>query len=146
MRLLRFGFPALLLATVAVAIENMIHTRGINRIRHYYVELAPDVARYFIHSTHDDVAGALQGMGIVPSKWQHFVTNAGMVSVINSVLAGVFAGMVAEFTTPLPIYGVIAVGLGVVALTVAAQHRYQLSKYAEIDKGLETLFPSDAPR
>jgi hypothetical protein len=51
---------------IQTAIENMIHSRGINRIRHYYVEPAPEVARYFIHSTHDDAAGALHGMGIVP--------------------------------------------------------------------------------
>src|ERR1043165_1375795 len=114
-------FPSLLFLgfatferAIQTAIENMIHSRGINRIRHFYVELAPEVGRYFIHSTHDDVAGALHNMGIIPraseSKWQLLVTNAGTVSVINSVLAGVFAGMLARFASPWPVS--VCAGLG----------------------------------
>ncbi len=129
---------------IQTAIENMIHTRGINRIRHYYVELAPEIRRYFIHSTHDDVTGALKGMGIPSSSnWQHFVTNAGTVAVINSTLAGAFAGMLVRFLTPLNLYGVIGTGIAVVAAAAVAHHRYQMRRYAESEKGLETLFPSE---
>ncbi len=130
---------------IQTAIENMIHSRGINRIRHYYVELAPEVGPYFIHSTHDDVAGALHDMGIVPreSKWQHFVTNAGTVSVINSALAGVFAGMPARFASPWPVNACAGLGAAVFALSVYAHRRYQLNRYAEFEGRLKTLFPSE---
>lgn len=126
------------------AIENMIHSRGINRIRHYYTEVAPEISRYFIHSTHDDVEGVLQGMGIIPSDWQHFVTNAGMVAVINSILAGVFAGLLMRFATSLPIY--ISAGLGVVVffVSVAMHHRHQMKTYVEFEKKLKILFPSES--
>src|SRR5215217_6474341 len=38
-------------------IEDMIEARSINRVRHYYTEVAPGVKDYFILSTHDDMAG-----------------------------------------------------------------------------------------
>jgi len=145
-------FPSLLFLgfatferAIQTAIENMIHSRGINRIRHYYVELAPEVGRYFIHSTHDDVAGALHNMGILPreSKWQHFVTNAGTVSVINSVLAGVFTAMLSRFASPWPIYVCAGLGVLVFAFSVYAHRRYQINRYVEFEGRLKTLFPSE---
>lgn len=133
---------------IQTAIENMIHSRGINRIRHYYVELAPEIRPYLIHSTHDDVAGALYDMGIVPSnsEWQHFVTNAGTVAVINSVLAGVFAGMFSKFATPLSLYASAGLGIVVFAVSVAMHRRYQTNKYVEFEKQLAIRFPSDSKR
>jgi hypothetical protein len=145
-------FPSLLFLgfvtferALQTAIENMIHSRGINRIRHYYVELAPEVGRYFIHSTHDDVAGAVQNMGIVPKEswWQHLVTNAGMVAVVNSVLAGVFTGMLVRFVTSLPVYVAAGAGVAVFLVSVIAHHSYQLKKFTEFEGRLKTLFPTD---
>lgn len=129
---------------IQTAIENMIHSRGINRIRHYYVELAPEVRPYFIHSTHDDVAGVLQGMGVPPSEWQHFVTNAGTVAVINSVLAGVFAGLLCRFVPSLPLYVRVGLGIAVFAVSVVAHRRHQGRRYEETERKLDTLFPSDS--
>lgn len=146
-------FPSLLFLgfvtferAIQTAIENMIHSRGINRIRHYYVETAPEMGRYFIHSTHDDVAGAVQNMGIVPEEswWQHLVTNAGMVAVVNSVLAGVFAGMLVRFATSLNVYVAAGLGVAVFVAGVVTHHRYQVKKYIEFEGRLKTLFPSDS--
>jgi hypothetical protein len=75
------------------AIEDVIYARGINRIRHLYVELAPQVQDYFILSTHDDRAGTFLNLAILPSWLQLLVTTAGMISVINSILAGAFIGL-----------------------------------------------------
>lgn len=145
-------FPSLLFLgfvtferAIQTAIENMIHSRGINRIRHYYVETAPEMGRYFIHSTHDDVAGAVQNMGIVPreSWWQHLVTNAGMVAVVNSVLAGVFAGMLTRFASSLHVYYAAGAGLAVFASSLVAHYRYQMRRFTEFEGRLKTLFPSD---
>ena len=35
---------------VQIMIADVVNAVGINRIRHYYVELAPEVSRYFVHS------------------------------------------------------------------------------------------------
>ncbi len=89
------------------------------------------------------MAGALHNMGIIPreSKWQHFVTNAGTVSVINSVLAGVFAAMLFRFASPWPIYVSAGLGVAVFALSVYAHRRYQMNRYVEFEGRLKTLFP-----
>src|SRR5919197_1462309 len=36
---------------VQVAVEDMIHARGMARIRHYYAEIAPSMRRYLVHAT-----------------------------------------------------------------------------------------------
>jgi hypothetical protein len=123
------------------ALEDWVYTCEINRIRHYYVELAPEVRRYFIQSIHDDETGALQGLGLNPSKWQYFLTSSGMVAVINSVLAGVFAGMLLRFALSLPIYAAAGSGIAVFLVSVIVHNRYQLYKFAQVESRLEILFP-----
>jgi hypothetical protein len=143
-------FPSLFFLSIVTfdrvlqtALEDWVYACEINRIRHYYVELAPEIKRYFLQSTHDDAPGALQGIGIHPAKWQFFLTSSGMVEVINSVLAGVFAGMLSRFAFSLPIYVGAGLGIAVFVISVAA-HRYQLNKFAEVGRRMETLFPSNS--
>jgi predicted benzoate:H+ symporter BenE len=87
----------------------------------------------------------VQNMGIIPEEswWQHLVTNAGMVAVVNSVLAGVFAGMLTRFASSLHVYYAAAAGLAVFAASVVAHQRYQLKRYTEFEGRLKTLFPSE---
>jgi hypothetical protein len=128
------------------AVEDIIYARGINRIRHYYVELAPEVRRYFIQSIHDDTAGALQGMGIVPtdSKWEFFQTSSGMVAVINSVIGGAFAGLLGRFLFSLPVYADFGLGVAFFVVGVFVQRQYIVRKFADLESRLEALFPSDS--
>lgn len=146
-------FPSLLFLGIftfkrvlQTAVEDIIYARGINRIRHYYVELAPETQRYFIQSIHDDTQGALKGMGIVPtdSKWDLFQTSSGMVAVINSVIGGVFAGLLGRFLFSLPIYADFGLGVALFVLGVLAQRHYIVKKFADLDSRLEALFPSDS--
>ena len=84
-------------------IEDYIYVRGINRIRHFYIEVAPETAPYFVLSAHDDVPGVRRSMGIpVQSRWQRFLTSASTISIINSLVGGVLAGAVVHgaFTPP----------------------------------------------
>lgn len=143
-------FPSLLFLgfvtferAIQTAIENMLLSRGINRIRHYYLETAPEVKKYFIQSANDDIDGALYNMGIVPntSAWQHFVTNAGMISVINSILAGVFSGMITRFALSLDTYFCAGIGIIIFILSAYLHHVYQMRKYVNFESGMEILFP-----
>ena len=145
-------FPSLLFLGIftfkrvlQTAAEDIIYARGINRIRHYYIELAPEVRRYFIQSIHDDTAGALRGMGIVPtnSKWELFQTSAGMVAVINSVIGGVFAGLLSRFLFSLPIYADFGLGIAILVMGVLAHRHYIARKFADLEGRLETHFPGD---
>ena len=126
------------------ALEDWIYASEINRIRHYYAEIAPEMKRYFIQSTHDDAPGPLQSIGIKPATWQYFLTGSGMIAVINSILIGVFAGLICRFAFSLHIY--VCAGLGIVVFTISlfAHHRHQLSRFAEVGNRLKMLFPGDA--
>ena len=72
---------------VESSVEDMLYGRAINRIRHYYLELAHEEARYFLMTGHDDPRGVMANMGLVGgSRWQLFFTTASAVAVVNSVV------------------------------------------------------------
>lgn len=146
-------FPSLLFLGIftfkrvlQTAAEDIIYARGINRIRHYYVELAPDIRPYLIESIHDDTAGALRGMGIPlnTSKWDLFQTSSGMIAVINSVIGGVFTGLFNRFLFSLPVYADFGIGVVVFVVSVFIHRHYIVKKFDDLEGRLKTLFPSDS--
>ena len=131
-----------LVRAVQVAIEDMVNARAMARIRHYYVERSPAVQRYLMHSTHDDYAGMLSSFGLQPSLFQSFMTTAGMVNVVNGVIAGVFAGLgiKAAFGSMLAVG--TGCGVGVFFVSIALWRRYQVQAWAKAKQKLTVLFPS----
>jgi len=124
-------------------IEDMISSRGINRIRHYYTEVAPLVENYFILSTHDDMLGYLQNLGGQASIFQQFVSTAGLVSVINSILTAVFVGLLTFSLFNASLLVCITAGVVVFAASVALYMRYQHRHWKENEKHMKVLFPSE---
>jgi hypothetical protein len=117
------------------------YARGINRIRHLYLEYAPQMQPYFILSTHDDQEGTLDHEAMQISWWQVFLNTAGMIAVINSVLAGSFVGLLlAAFTFPLW----VSTSAGVVTflLSMALLQRYQWRQWMRQARTMPVLFPS----
>jgi hypothetical protein len=127
-------------------IEDMISARGINRIRHYYTEVAPSTDKYFILSKHDDMGGFMQNMGGQGSLFQQFLSTAGLVSVINSVLTAVFVGLLLFSLLNAALFVCFAVSFGVFAVSVALYMRYIHRHWAENEKRLKVLFPSQDAR
>jgi hypothetical protein len=121
------------------AIEDAICLRGINRIRHFYVELAPQMHDYFLLPTHDDAAGVFRRA----RWWQGFLTLAGILAVINGMLAGVFLGLLVSqlFALSLPLC--VTLGLGVFLVILVAQLRYQYTQWRAVIRQLSVLFPPD---
>ena len=71
------------------SIEDLFYGRAINRIRHFYRELAGEHARYLLLGGGDDVTGVLANMGLVrPSRWQLFFTLASLIAALNAVVGG----------------------------------------------------------
>jgi hypothetical protein len=118
-----------------------IYARGINRIRHLYLEYAPQMQPYFILSTHDDQEGTLAHEAKLTSWWQVFLNTAGMIAVINSVLAGSFVGLLlAAFTFPLWI--TTSAGAITFLLSMALLQRYQWRQWMRQARMMPVLFPS----
>lgn len=125
------------------AIEDIIYAWEINRIRHYYAEIAPIVQKYFIQSTHDDWQGMTQNMAIFSGTLQIFLTTAGMVSVVNSALVGVFTGIALRALVSATSAASLIVGVAAFLVSVFLHVRYQRVQWNRSTARLTTLFPAE---
>ena len=78
--------------------EDAIWVQGMNRIRHAYLEIAPELEPYFVTSKYDDDLGVIQSsiaMRGWPGRSQGFIAAPGVVAVMDSVVAGAIAAIAA---------------------------------------------------
>jgi hypothetical protein len=68
-----------------------------NRIRHAYLELAPELEPFFVTSSHDDPRGVLtSSLGVTGlPPFQGFISVPGVVAVLDAVVAGAITGIAA---------------------------------------------------
>jgi hypothetical protein len=119
------------------------YARGVNRIRHLYLEYAPQLAPYFILSSHDDTESVTGSLGITPSRWQIYLITPGMIAVINSVLVGTFAGLLLSFVFALPLWVCVSVAVLTFVLSVALHQRYHWQYFKRTERLIPSLFPSE---
>jgi hypothetical protein len=127
---------------VETSIEDVLYGRAINRIRHYYLELAGDQARLFVLSGHDDPAGVLANMALTPTRWRLWFTSASMIAVINSVVGGAAAALALGVATDATLG--LAVGVGAVAAiaSLVITRRADQRMHVAARERIEVLFPS----
>ena len=97
---------------------------------------------YFILPTHDDATGTFRRVRC----WQSFLTLAGILAVINSILAGVFAGLLVSQLFALSLLLSVTAGIGVFAVVLVAHLRYQFTQWRSSLGKLKVLFPQDGHR
>ena len=79
-----------------VNLEDAQWVVGMNRIRHAYLELEPELEPYFVTSRYDDEAGLLQsliGETSTSPVTQPFLAIPGVIAVVDSVVAGATVGI-----------------------------------------------------
>ena len=86
---------------VQINLEDFMHVIAMNRLRHGYVDMAPEVKDYLMAGWHDDARGALKTMILARSKTASsvahlFVTTPTMVAIVNASVAGATAALVAH--------------------------------------------------
>lgn len=116
---------------------------GMNRIRAGYLEIAPDLERYFVMSAHDDMAGVTITMGVPPgtSPIVHLVAATPMVvSVLNSVIAAAVVGMGAMLADA-PTAAVLAACVATFVLVVVLHGRYSRRAVARGQASVRPIFP-----
>jgi len=96
---------------------------------------------YFILSSHDDAASVLVAVGIRRSPWQVFFAPPGMIAVINSVIVGVFVGLLLNILFTFS--SLVCTGAGVITFLVSVG--VHLSYYWEQVKRRERNFPVHFP-
>jgi hypothetical protein len=119
------------LGRMASASAEEIHcVRGMNRIRHAYLEIAPDLEPYFITNQYDDPASILATYAIRPdqaagsglaSLAHGLTTSPGMIAVIDMVIAAALGFVIAIGAGfDWPIIAAASIGVAVAAFLIAS--------------------------
>jgi hypothetical protein len=128
---------------VESSVEDLFYGRAINRIRHYYLELAGEQGRYFMLSGHDDVSGVLSNMGLEPgSRWQLFFGTASAVGVVNAMVGGSAVAILAGVTLDLPLAVAALGGVAFAVATVTLLMRYDRRRHEHAVGRIDVLFPT----
>lgn len=117
---------------------------GMNRIRAAYLELAPDLERYFVASGHDDARGIDTSMGTRPGHDRGLVdllaATPSMIAIINGVIVGVIVGLVG-IQIDAGTSAAIALGIGGFVVGVALQFGFAVRKIRQAIGRYQPLFP-----
>lgn len=122
---------------------------GMNRLRHAYLQLHPDLEPHFVASPYDDLPGALQTLGIddvtagrrLGSVLHLPQTLPGMLTVIVAAVAGAIGALAAR-AVAIPSWGVVlaaAAGFVLVLILMGISGRRSVTRFAP---SLEPRFPS----
>jgi hypothetical protein len=121
---------------------------GMNRIRHAYLALHPDLEANFITSPYDDVSGALRTLGVdvragsrLGSMVHVFQTLPGMLSVIVAAVAGAIGALVASAFGAPPVVEVPAAA-GAFVIAVLLMGIWSRRSFGRDDPTLAPSFPS----
>ncbi|MDQ3692035.1 MAG: hypothetical protein M3464_00180 [Chloroflexota bacterium] len=130
--------------------EDVWLVMGMNRLRHAYLELAPELEPYFMTARHDDIAGVMQtymvemlgteGRGARVTPGRILASTPVLVGLINAAVAGVLAALVAGAlggATAMSVAAGIAAGLAYAVLLAAIP----LREIARIQREWRPRFP-----
>ena len=108
------------------SIEDGLLAMRINRLRRFYLDFGPGLAEYLtLPLAEDDPEAAMRELGVRGGRWQALLTVAGMIGVINSVVAGVLAALVTgRFVDAL--WLAVAIGAVVFAVAVLTHGRHHV--------------------
>ena len=120
---------------------------GMNRIRAAYLEIAPDLAPYFVMGTHDDARGIGVTMAVPPgtSHFVHLIAGTPtLVIVLNGIVAGATVALaVVRYASADGIATTLA-AVVVSTLVVAAQTRIAHRNIRRLQGSVKPMFPSPA--
>jgi len=109
---------------------------GMNRLRHAYLELAPELEPYFVTEQHDDEASVMRSYGLNARLHVSRVLagTPNLVAAVNIVVVGVLAALIAD-TLGAPdalniAVGIVAALVAVVAFGMLAYHSIRSARQA----------------
>jgi len=123
-------------------IEDYLYVKGINRIRHFYAEVAPETRAFFVLSQHDDPESIHRSMGMHQSKWQRLLTSASCVSLVNSLVAGVFVAAALQASGHPAFAITLATGAVSATLVLLAFLRHGKTRWRKAEEIAPARFPA----
>jgi type IV secretory pathway TrbD component len=128
---------------VEADIEDAWLVIGMNRLRHAYLELAPNLDRFLVTGHHDDDAGLSQtysyrrGLGV-----GHLLVGTPVtVAIINSLISGVLAAIVCA-TLGWATWVQVVVGLMVILSTATASGTILFRRISQFRSTYHARFPT----
>lgn len=120
------------------------YQRAINRIRHAYVDVAPDAARYLTLSIHDDVQGVARTAVYQEGRRMGLLTAGEMIAVINSVIAGLIVAIALRWAMDVSWAAAIVAGVIAGGIIAVVDFRRSEARWKEYVNNFEVRFPSPA--
>jgi hypothetical protein len=123
--------------------EDAVWVQGMNRIRHAYHDLAPELEPYFVTSRYDDDRGVLTSIAMtrVIPHYQAFIAIPGVVAVLDAVVAGAIVG-IAAIGLDLGTAATIAIGVVAFLGTLIAFAGWGVRSIAHYRSNITVRFPS----
>lgn len=130
----------------AAQTEDVRLVQGMNRLRHGYLDVAPDLAPYFVTDHHDDIAGVMRSAF---SAFEESHLSPGMiisatpaiVAGLNAIVAGVLVALVTNALSAPP-WASVALGVVVSLAYNAVSIRIALREIRRIRQHWQSHFPS----
>jgi len=124
--------------------EETLLVAGMNRLRHAYLTLAPDLEPYFVTGHHDDEAGIMKSYSAFgePLKTSRVLaTTPVLVGVIDAGVAGVLFGLIADAVDAGRTAN-MAIGLIAAVVVAAMLGRSQLRRVDRLRRTYRPMFAS----
>jgi hypothetical protein len=120
-----------------------VYTAAINRIRHFYLDVTPELAKYLSFPAADDEAG-VQRARVMNTNilWNVISLNSSLILVINGLLAGAFCGLLIAMVFQVDAIVAFVVGVITFLLVSFLLYRLGLKWYEELRDKSQVRFPS----
>jgi hypothetical protein len=125
--------------------EDIAFAQRIARLREFYVDLAPQLEPYLTIVRGAAAAQELRGMRPHPSGWQLFLTFAGMVALVNSVIVGATGAILIDAITDDSLGPSAMVGVPAGILTLLLHMRYLRRSESGLEGEIHDEFAVVAP-
>ncbi len=144
------AFPMILLVGELTFIRIMqlgsvdrVYIRAINRVRHFYMEAAPEVEKYFLFPPYDDEISLNRYGGYRFTLLAHLLSAGGVVGAVNVILATVLLGLLVDRYLHLSIQHIVPIGLVVLVFLFPLQGMLaaRIVRREIPDPHLEARFP-----
>jgi hypothetical protein len=140
--LIVLGFVTMI-RVIQIGVDYTRLAQAINRIRHFYIEIAPQAEPYFSFPRFDDLDSVFQSMMPFYFPLQGLASTPGPVILINSVLCGAFAGILTAGLISTNVAVVIIVAGIALAIALAVHFFYNRHLWSQaMEKSMDARFPS----
>ena len=127
---------------VQLSYTDFHYQRAINRIRHFYIDVAPETARYLMLSPHDDMTGVAESAVYQEGRRMGILTASQMVAVINYVIVGLLGGIAVDWVLDISAGRLLLIG-AIIGLVVAViDYRLGTANWNRYVAALEVRFPT----